>query len=316
MTKNYFGVCASSPARIDFTGGLTDVAPYVNKHTSVQVNQAISIRTSVSINPSDQNYITFPEMPDSSLKLVKLAVDLSGCRGMGGTLKVESNIGTGIGLGSSGSFTVSLVAALLSFARQSDSFNLFEIVTLACEIEKKAGFIAGSQDQLAAAYGGLNKLDFSKDYFFVSRLPCSQLDWFNRCLVLHEGGSRSSSKIVRQSIKSKVRLLKILNKLAKKTVTIFEKGNHSDLADIINYIRLVQLDICPGFVSPRMHQIIVELLELGEIGIKPVGAGGQGGCLLVNTRQARKVFYIAQAHGFKVLDIMPESKGLKVHLLK
>ena len=110
-----------------------------------------------------------------------------------------------LGLGSSSSFTVGLLNALHA--------NLGNIVSKE-RLSKEAIFVeqelvgdhVGCQDQVAAAYGGLNKIEFLKDGSFVvepiiiSREKKSQLE--EHCILIFTGISRIASSIAKTKIKN------------------------------------------------------------------------------------------------------------------
>ena len=65
-------------------------------------------------------------------------------------------------MGSSGTVTVLVIGLLLEYLGQY--LSPYEIAEMAYEIEKNdLGIIVGRQDQLAAAFGGFNLIEYSKE---------------------------------------------------------------------------------------------------------------------------------------------------------
>src|SRR5262249_33804312 len=77
------------------------------------------------------------------------------------------------GLGSSSSFTVGLIQALMAYQRRF--ISRCELAQLAIHIERKIlNECVGCQDQVFAAYGGLNVVEFRReDDFSVHRVVLS-----------------------------------------------------------------------------------------------------------------------------------------------
>ena len=71
-----------------------------------------------------------------------------------------ADIPAGTGLGSSGSFTTSLIKAL--YTHYKKSIDTKELAQLACEIEiEMLNQPIGKQDQYIAAYGGITSFTFN-----------------------------------------------------------------------------------------------------------------------------------------------------------
>ena len=108
------------------------------------------------------------------------------------------------GLGSSSTFTVGLVNAL--HALQNYMPTKRELALEAINIEQNIiGESVGSQDQTAAAFGGLNKISFSKtfnidvDPIIISKEREKNLE--DNLMLFFTGFSRTASDIAKTQIK-------------------------------------------------------------------------------------------------------------------
>lgn len=187
------------------------------------------------------------------------------------------------GLGSSSTFTVGLLNALANL--QGRSFNkaalAFEAVHLEREIMKEN---VGIQDQIAAAYGGLNHTEIFKDGSFLVR-PVEtprKKELENHCLLFFTGVSRTASDIAAEQTKntasgSKDAELHRMRAMVDESIDILM--GTQDIADFGKLLheswqikRSLAKNISPQFVD----DIYWRGIKSGAIGGKLLGAGGGG----------------------------------------
>jgi D-glycero-alpha-D-manno-heptose-7-phosphate kinase len=170
---------ASAPCRIDF-GGTLDISSfhYPLRHLSPStVNMALDRRTTVSLRPAAGHrvQITSAGFPDAAfhpasapydhpLGLMFAVADYFGAEGV--HIHIDSTSPPKSGLGGSSVAAVALIAAfskvLALIGKKTISRN--RMVLLAHAIEQGvAGVPCGLQDQLAAAFGGVNAWTWAAD---------------------------------------------------------------------------------------------------------------------------------------------------------
>src|SRR3989338_5195770 len=125
-----------APIRIDFAGGTTDIEPFASKYGGVVLNAAID------------RYI-IGELTATNKKV---------------SLKYQGNIPTSSGLGTSG------VMNLVWLALISKTKNKPELAEKVYSLEQAIGLVGGKQDQYAAAFGGINFLEFKNKKVKITRL--------------------------------------------------------------------------------------------------------------------------------------------------
>ena len=113
----------------------------------------------------------------------------------------HADIPSGTGLGSSGSFTVSLVSALAYLKNVKIKKNV--LAETACDIEiRKLNEPVGKQDQYVATYGGLNSYNFQKNNkVLVKKIDISRdklLKLNKNLTIFFSGYSRSSYTILKK----------------------------------------------------------------------------------------------------------------------
>jgi D-glycero-alpha-D-manno-heptose-7-phosphate kinase len=172
-------IASSAPCRIDF-GGTLDIGGfhYPLRHMApATVNIALDRRTTVSLRPSDDDRIrisstgiaeavfaSYAAPYDHPLGLMFAVADHFGARGV--HIDIHSTSPPQSGLGGS---SVAAVALIASFSKVLTTMSKKEIsphraALLAHAIEQgAAGVPCGLQDQLAAAYGGVNCWTWTAD---------------------------------------------------------------------------------------------------------------------------------------------------------
>ena len=163
----------TSPLRLSFAGGGTDLKEYYENFEGSVVSTAINHFTYVIVTPRQDNSFQIfssdfqlhfkptkyndlkPERGSELAVTVIKSLDYDG----GANLMCSSEVAPGSGLGASSSLTVGLLCSLFQFKEQKVSKN--KLAQLACDIEISIlGHPIGKQDQYAAAYGGFNRINF------------------------------------------------------------------------------------------------------------------------------------------------------------
>lgn len=192
------------------------------------------------------------------------------------------------GLGSSSAFTVGLVHALYGLRGQMASQD--RLAKDAIRIEQKLiGENVGSQDQVLAAYGGFNRIDFYRDDSFavtpVILLGHRRDELRDHLMLCFTGFSRIADAIAKSTIDNLQRRKPELDRmremvdeaiaiLADSRVCIDEFGKLLDL----NWTYKRRLS--DRVSTPEIDQIYDEAMRAGAIGGKILGAGGGGFMLL------------------------------------
>ena len=222
-------VRSKAPARIDFSGGWTDVALFTEESKGLVINAAINIYSYVTVkglpkkeiesksfgynhkeaveNKAIEIYSADFDIYEKAEEVKKLEyngnIDLAkaAIKKMdiqnGLEIITRSNAPAGSGLGTSASMGVALIGALNVFGGK----NLlpYEIAENASLIERKElGILGGKQDHYASALGGINFMEFMGEEVKASKLQLSQnvLHELEKNLVLcYTGKSRLSGDI-------------------------------------------------------------------------------------------------------------------------
>ena len=188
------------------------------------------------------------------------------------------------GLGSSSSFTVGLVNALRALEGKNSSKE--QLATDAIHIEQNLiGENVGSQDQISAAYGGFNKIEFHKnDTFDVQPviLPVNRREELNNHLMMFfTGFTRFSSEIAGsqiQNMHNKSKELRKMGEMVDKAIDILqdEQSPIEGFGELLDESWSYKRSLSDLVTTPEIDLIYANAKKAGAIGGKILGAGGGG----------------------------------------
>jgi D-glycero-alpha-D-manno-heptose-7-phosphate kinase len=202
------------------------------------------------------------------------------------------------GLGSSSAFTVGLAHAI--YGIRGKMVNSEQLAKDAIYIEQELiGESVGSQDQIAVAHGGFNRIDFnSNDTYNISPivLPKARLDELSEHLMLFfTGFSRIADEVAKSQIanmQNKELELNQMGQMVNEAISILSNKD----CDIIDFGLLLheswqlKRSLSAKITTPAIDAIYQDAINAGAIGGKILGAGGGGFMLLfVQPEKRQKV---------------------------
>lgn len=292
-----------SPLRISLAGGGTDLPVYYREHGGVVINTAIDryfyvflkTQSSNGLEIASADFRTFfrhngdcPLSWEGELELPRAIFQHFGVA-RGSRLFIASEIPPGTGLGSSSSVSVGLIKALC--AACGLNWSPQEIAELASYIEiEKLGSPIGKQDQYAAAFGGLNQIEFLATETRVTPLDISAETRFRleRSLMLfYTGQSRSANEILaRQRDASQHKKGPTLDALHRVKGLVpgvrkcLEEGDIKGFGQLLHENWLEKKRFAKGVSNAKIDECYEAAMKAGAYGGKITGAGG-GGFLLI-----------------------------------
>lgn len=191
------------------------------------------------------------------------------------------------GMGSSSSFTVGLLHALYALKGLMPTKEKLARESIFIEQELLRETV-GVQDQIFAAYGGLNHISFpSNDDFTLSpiTLPIERIEELNSHLMLfYTGIKRTASQIAKSyahDLASKADLMNTISGMVNEGISIL-----SGKEDIISFGKLLheywklKSGLSAKVSNPQIKALYETALSSGAVGGKLTGAGGGGFMLL------------------------------------
>ena len=221
------------------------------------------------------------------------------------------------GLGTSSSFAVDMLNAFYALkGKYASKRKLAEdAIYLERTLCKESG---GIQDQIAAAYGGFNRIDFDKEGFHVNPIIISRerLEELNGNLMLFfTGFSRFSSTIAKEqekNIKNKVKDLLEMKQLVNDAENILtSKTSLTEFGKLLDYTWRLKRGISSKVSTDAIDIIYEKALKAGAIGGKILGAGG-GGFLLLYVEREKQDEVLKKLNDFLFVPFKFESQGTRI----
>ena len=188
------------------------------------------------------------------------------------------------GMGSSSSFTVGLINTLL--AKQGRMATKRQLAEEAIRIEQNViGENVGSQDQVWAAYGGMNRIDFHRDNSFdVSPLivPIERRrEMLGSLMLFFTGFSRYADKVAAKQIANlgnrEAHIHKMVAMVDEATDILSSDGRPlSDLGHLLHDGWRLKRELADAVSTPEIDAIYDAAMAAGATGGKLLGAGGGG----------------------------------------
>jgi D-glycero-alpha-D-manno-heptose-7-phosphate kinase len=192
------------------------------------------------------------------------------------------------GLGTSSSFTVGLLHAIA--ALKGSYISKEQLARDALHIEQNViGESVGSQDQVAAAFGGFNRIEFRRSgNFSVSPvvLKKQRHKTFQKHLMLcFTGISRIAAEVAKSKIDNLSRReaeLKRMHEMVDEATQILQSTTRpiEEFGDLLHEAWQCKRQLSDKVTTPEVDQIYQAARDAGAIGGKLLGAGGGGFMLL------------------------------------
>ena len=313
-------IISRTPFRISFAGGGSDIPAFYRQSIGAVVSSSIDKYMYITAHPHfDPSTIL---LKYSETEEVKKALDLKNT--IARSIMSERNINgievTSIGdmpaktgLGSSSSFAVGLHHCLNEY--QKIKSNSEHLAQAACDTELNKLFEPiGKQDQYAAAYGGLNYIEFHPDET-VSVIPINltyktRETLNNNLMLFYTGHTRPAGSILKAQQKNITDSSTVFTNtkrmvgLAKLMKVALEGQNLDDFGSLLNEGWQLKRTLAKEISTSHIDHWYAAALKNGALGGKLLGAGG-GGFML---------FYCKQEEQDKLIKALPELRHIPISL--
>ena len=327
-----------SPVRISFAGGGTDLPAYYQRFggavLSTTINKyfyTILCRRDdgrVQVISSDLRlFETWPNIATMNVRGSDLEIPLAVLKDLACDISVDlflsSEIPPGTGLGSSASVCVNLLKTLSTYANRP--LSKYDLAERAFHIARNVlGRHVGRQDEFAAAFGGLNFINFDRDG--LTRVEPLDLDprllheLRSNLLLFFTGSAHHSWTILQEQEQSAggqpgpaVEALHEVRALADRMLVELRAGNLDSFGSLLDEGWQAKKRISGRISNPRIDHLYELACGAGALGGKITGAGGGGFLLLYceSDRQA-SVRSALQAEGIKEMAFAFDNNGAQV----
>ena len=303
-------IISRTPYRISFFGGGTDYPDWYLKNGGKVLSTTFDKYCYISLRNLPQFFShkyrivysqiesinSYDEINHPSVREILRYFDLPN----GLEIHHDGDLPARSGLGSSSSFTVGLLNAIYAF--QGLRISNYELACLAINMEQNIiKEPVGSQDQIAAAYGGFNKINFQKDGdFSVNRQIYDQnrISDLNKNLMLFfSGQSRYSSDVSSKKIENikegkNIGYLSEIESMVDESISILGNKNKplNSFGELLNEAWKCKKQFTGAVSNSLIDSIYKRAIEAGALGGKLLGAGGGGFIIFyVETHNQNKV---------------------------
>lgn len=279
------------PFRVSFCGGGSDLPAFYEKEAGCVISTSIKKYMYLTIHKnffSDQIVLKYSktEKVDNVDKIEHKIFKqcLKDFKLTGVELSSVADVPSGTGLGSSSSFTVALLELL--YAYKGEYRSKAELAKEACNIEinelKKP---IGKQDQYAAAFGGLNFIEFlpngevNVEPIIMKEGSYKKLE--NNLLMFYIGDEHSASEILSEQSKNmnnvdKFEAQRKMCKITRELKRELQNNNVDALGRSLHENWLLKKSLASGISNPFIDSVYEKAINNGALGGKLLGAGGAG----------------------------------------
>jgi len=294
-------IITRTPYRISFFGGGTDYPAWSNDHGGEVLSTSIDKYCYITcrhlppffdhkhriVYSTIENVQHWEEIKHPAVRAV---LGWANCS-KGLEIHHDGDLPARSGLGSSSSFTVGLLHAMSALKGQYVSKE--QLARDAIHIEQNViGEHVGSQDQVAAAYGGFNHIEFlPSGGFQVSPVILGKRrlkDLQKHLMLCFTGFSRIASEVAKAKIDNLARRADELTRMramVEEAMRILSARNRSldEFGDLLHQAWLIKRRLSDRVSTTEIDEIYQRARDAGALGGKLLGAGG-GGFLLLFAR--------------------------------
>lgn len=319
-------VITQTPFRMSFFGGGTDIPEFYMENGGVVLSTTIDKYCYVNVKHLSPFFDYSTELVYSRIERVNALeeiehpaireamryLDIQSLR-----LTYEADLPARSGLGTSSSFAVGMLNAF--YALKGKYAGKRQLADDAIYLERTlCQETGGLQDQIAAAFGGFNKIIFRPDGYSVEPVvisPCRKRE-LNDCLMLFfTGFSRFSAEVQTstvQAIPDKRRQLTEMAGLAAEAEKILtSKTELSEFGRLLDWTWRLKRSITSKISTSHIDLLYENALRAGALGGKLLGAGG-GGFLLFYVEPEKQAQVKETLSGLMHVPFRFENKGSNI----
>jgi D-glycero-alpha-D-manno-heptose-7-phosphate kinase len=285
-------IIVRTPYRISFFGGSTDHPHWYNDNAGVVLSTTINKYSFLVIRklPEIFNYkyrIRYYNKEEvNSIDQITVPVIRESINYMKVTDGIDithhGDLPNRTGIGSSSSFTVSLLHGLSALQHQLKTKR--ELALGAIHLEQHIlQESVGSQDQVAASFGGFNRIDFGGHSEFTCHPLTVQkktLDTLESWIQIFFTDDIRNSSIIAQktimNIKDNAILLREMSALTLEAQDILFKNDIMSFSKLLNNEWNIKKSLEKSISNDKIDSIIETGLSAGAVGGKLLGSGGGG----------------------------------------
>ena len=318
-------IITRTPFRMSFFGGGTDIPEFFNEHGGSVISTTFDKYCYVTARHLPPFFDYSTELVYSKIERVKDPVELEhpavrnamamlDMREM--RISYEADLPARSGLGTSSSFAVGILNAFhcMKGTYASKVRLAKEAIKLERELCAEAG---GWQDQIAAAYGGLNRIDFADGTFTVSPIvisPERKRELESNLMLFFTGFTRFSSDMQKKNhvADKTARLKEMLALVDVAEGVLTDKGKDlGEFGRLLDNTWKLKRGTGSQVSTGSIDALYERGMNAGALGGKLLGAGG-GGFLVFYVEPDAQASVLAAMGGLLHIPFRFENDGARV----
>ena len=296
-------IVTKTPFRMSFFGGGTDIPEFFDLYGGSVISTSFDKFVYVTVRHLPKFFEHSTELFYSKIEKIK-DIDEMEHPMVRNAMKMldmhelhiayDADLPARSGIGTSSTFAVGLLNAFYCLKGKYASKK--QLATDAIRLERELCQEAGGwQDQIAASFGGLNRIDFAKNHFRVNPIvisPERKMALQNNLLLFFTGFTRFSSDIQKAASGydgEKINRLQRMLKLVDQAEEVLENPDKSldDFGYLLHESWKLKAKTSSVVSTNYIDQLYSQGLAAGALGGKLLGAGG-GGFLLFYVPQEKQ----------------------------
>lgn len=320
-------IITKTPFRMSFFGGGTDMPAFFNEHGGAVLSTTFDKYCYVTVRHLPPFFDYTSELVYSRIErvdsiekiehpLVRNCIKFLDMHEL--RVNYESDLPARTGLGTSSSFAVGLLNAFYALKGKHASKKQLadEAIYVERELCKESG---GWQDQIAAAFGGFNRIDFKDNGYKVSPIiisPGRKQRLNDNLLLFFTGFSRFSSEIQKSTeaaIKDKTAQLREMLALVNEAqeVLVNDKSDLDDFGRLLDTTWRLKRQTGAKISTGSIDELYEKGIKAGALGGKLLGAGG-GGFLVFYVQPEKRQAVLAAMRDLLHVPFAFENGGTQV----
>ena len=321
-------IITQTPFRMSFFGGGTDMPDFFKEHGGAVLSSTFDKYCYVTVRHlprffdwkthltySKTEYVnSYDEIRHPAIRNAMRMLDMHELR-----ITYDADLPARSGLGTSSSFAVGMLGAF--HALKGKYVSKQELADEAIHLERNlCGEMGGWQDQIAASYGGFNRIDFNQEGYQVRPLiisPQRKQALNDRLMMFFTGFTSLSAKVQAVNVRSKsharTERLQRMRCLVDEAECILTDG-HNDLDDfgrLLDYTWQLKRQTGRAVSTDEIDRIYMAGREAGALGGKILGAGG-GGFMLFYVQPERQAAVHVAMRDLLYIPFRFENDGMRI----
>ena len=320
-------IITKTPYRISFFGGGSDFPSYYRKFGGCVIGSTINKFCYISLRELPPFFKNKHRIVWSKIQLPNTISEIKHpcIKGVLNYFKIkhgieihhQGDLPAFSGIGSSSSFSVGLINALMTL--KDRKMNKKELGKLSLYIEQSIlKEHVGSQDQMWASYGGMNFINFNKKNINIKKLSISKNNkkkLSNNLILFFTGKARFSGQIEKNKtsrIEKNLATLEEMKNYVFYCKKILEKGSSLDeFGELLDNYWNLKKKLSKDVSNNLIDEIYEEAKISGAMGGKIIGAGG-GGFILFYAKPEIKQKLIKKFNKLTPVQFDFSNEGSKV----